>query len=530
MSSCSKCGASVVSKPDAFEFNITTGPRTLARISQLLATNEPPQEAELVVLRPVAQQTAARLACLDAEISRLHGQLRQLEEERATLAEYHAQNTTIFSPSRRIPSEILGEIFLWSLPSPCSLNVADSPWVLTHVCRLWRAVAVSKSSLWTRIHLNFANGKKYSLNIARTQIERARTLKVGFYGSHDHDSGPQVDMLQLLVERSSMWQELHLGLIAALVPPMSACAGRLPQLQRVRVQRDGQKSQAGIESVDFLRMAASLVEISVSNKTRFIPTPFPTSNRLTRYELDAPWTTHYELLKSLPNLRDVRIIRNFDRGVPWPAPGEFIHLMYLRYMYISRAECLDYIIAPALESVVLQHHRSGQIFSHLESFIARSSCVLRRLVISGLPETQPTEEILKHCPSVTELALRIGDFKTKDQDVERNVLCAFLTRFKFAISDSATPFLRLSKLDFSCQYADAIPYPLYLDMLDSWCNTRGCALKSSELLLPKAFIHPDSQSLARMSTLREAGLQIRSLSGETAQARVNQWIHVAGWR
>ncbi|KAF8175598.1 hypothetical protein K438DRAFT_1508275, partial [Mycena galopus ATCC 62051] len=113
-------------------------------------TNEPPRDAEFAVLRPVADKTAARLACLEAEIRRLKDQLDQLEEEHAGLLTYHHQNTSILSPLRRFPPEILGEIFLQTLPSIHKiLNVKDSPWPLTHVCSRWRAIALSKPSLWS---------------------------------------------------------------------------------------------------------------------------------------------------------------------------------------------------------------------------------------------------------------------------------------------------------------------------------------------------------------------------------------------
>ncbi|KAJ7260315.1 hypothetical protein B0H12DRAFT_1107760 [Mycena haematopus] len=79
VSPCSACGAFVTSNQAEFELNnITIAPRTLARIFQLLTTNEPPQDAELALILPMAHKTAAQLACLDAEIYRLRAQLTQL--------------------------------------------------------------------------------------------------------------------------------------------------------------------------------------------------------------------------------------------------------------------------------------------------------------------------------------------------------------------------------------------------------------------------------------------------------------------
>ncbi|KAF7343726.1 ABC protein [Mycena sanguinolenta] len=525
MSQCSACGASAIADSDEFEFSIKTGPQTLARISQLLATNEPPQEPELAVLRPVAQKTAARLACLDAEISRLQDQLKQLQDERASLAEYHAQNTTILSPMRRIPSEILGEIFLSSLPSKCALKVQDSPWVLTHVCRLWRAVAVSNSSLWTRIHVNFANGEKYSLDMARTQIERARTLRIGFYGSRDDDSGPQVNVLQLLLERSSIWQELRLGLIAALVPLLTEYSERLPLLRRAWVQWDGPGSQVGIDSLDFLALAPSLTDITVFSEYRFIPTLLPSHHQLTRYDFDAPWTTHYELLRSLPNLQEVRIVRNFDRSVPWPAPGDPIQLVHLRRMCVSDSRILNYLIAPVLESIAIYDRKNLATNSHLERFITRSSCAVRRLCIAGLPDVQSTEEILRQHPFMTQLALWITDPHAENENSERDLLTRFLIRF--TVSNSTRILSHLSKLHFGCENANAISYSLYLNMVDSRWSSSDCHLEDTELLLPNAAADLDPEFLSRMETLIQRGMHISFLLGESAHTRAEQWFHIA---
>ncbi|KAJ7113899.1 hypothetical protein C8R44DRAFT_564859, partial [Mycena epipterygia] len=81
--------------------------------------------------------------------------LQQLEEERASLVPYHSQSTAILSPVRWMPTELLGEIFLWPLPSAVDtfhrprLDAKSSPWGLTHICGHWREVALSTPSLWS---------------------------------------------------------------------------------------------------------------------------------------------------------------------------------------------------------------------------------------------------------------------------------------------------------------------------------------------------------------------------------------------
>ncbi|KAF7343716.1 F-box domain-containing protein [Mycena sanguinolenta] len=523
---CSECGAFVVSNPRGFDLNDIT-PRTLARISQLLTSNEPPQEPELKVLRSVASNTAARLTCLDADISRLQNQLKQLQDERAALAEYHAQNTTILSPLRRIPSEILGEIFYWSLPFNPTPNMKDAPWVLTHVSRRWRAVAILNASLWSKIYLDFNTVTKYSSAMVRTQTERARVLKISFHGSSMHDSHPQIDTLRVLLERSFIWEELRLDLTATLVPLMTVYRGRFTVLRRVWVEWDGSESQAAVQSLNFLRMAVALTDITVFSQYRFLPTLLPVHHQLTRYDFDAPWATHYELLKSLPNLHEVRITRDFDLTLPWPQPGEPIRLLHLRCLYVSDPAILNYLAAPVLERLAIMDNDGIATSSHLDPFLTRSSCSVCRLCIAGLPDVQSTTAVLQQQHSITELAIMVKDVGDDDEDTERDVLTAFLTHFTTSNSTGILP--HISRLDFGCENADTIPYSLYLNMLASRWNAHYCALKAAELLLLNAGIVPDPQSLAKIDILRKEGMQLSYLSGNEAEDRADQWLHVPSW-
>ncbi|KAJ7104919.1 hypothetical protein C8R44DRAFT_566289, partial [Mycena epipterygia] len=76
-----------------------------------LNTNEPPEDPEVTFVLAVVSKIAPRLACLDHEILQLRNQLEQLEAKRVPLSSFLAQNNVILSPLRRIPSEVLGEIF-----------------------------------------------------------------------------------------------------------------------------------------------------------------------------------------------------------------------------------------------------------------------------------------------------------------------------------------------------------------------------------------------------------------------------------
>ncbi|KAJ7483431.1 hypothetical protein FB451DRAFT_1084598 [Mycena latifolia] len=183
----------------------------------LLASNEIPLESDLTAIKSVISKIGARLAWLDTEISSIRGQiqpseeelaipldspvqnnsvftqiyvpryrLKRLEEERAVLSSFRSQNNAILSPLRRIPPEVLGQIFSWMLPSIISAMMAqsgsdvigNSPWVLGHISSRWRAVALSTPLLWSLVAIDFDQSvlSWFSLRVIEAQIMRARKL------------------------------------------------------------------------------------------------------------------------------------------------------------------------------------------------------------------------------------------------------------------------------------------------------------------------------------------------------------------
>ncbi|KAF7366672.1 F-box domain-containing protein [Mycena sanguinolenta] len=188
---CSKCGSPSFSSPGPI-IDVSITPET--RHYTLLNTNEPPDDSELTFIHSVVSETSARLTRLDDEISKLQEKLKQLEDERATLLSYRTRNKAILSPLRRMPPEVLSEIFSWTLlPTIDALGIgfhmAQSPWLLTRISSRWRAVCLSTTSLWSRIVIDYGLSdppKNYSLALVETQIHRARSLHIHFYGSAEN--------------------------------------------------------------------------------------------------------------------------------------------------------------------------------------------------------------------------------------------------------------------------------------------------------------------------------------------------------
>ncbi|KAJ6476243.1 hypothetical protein C8R45DRAFT_1216943, partial [Mycena sanguinolenta] len=69
------------------------------------------------------------------------------------------QYTNILAPIRQLPSEIIGEIFLYFTPVMhpyTDLRLprrVGLPWKLAHICRRWRSISLSLSQLWAVLDL-----------------------------------------------------------------------------------------------------------------------------------------------------------------------------------------------------------------------------------------------------------------------------------------------------------------------------------------------------------------------------------------
>jgi hypothetical protein len=92
-----------------------------------------------------------------------------------------------------------------------------------------------------------------------------------------------------------------------------------------------------------------------------------------------------------------------------PEIGEIINLPYLRGLYVSDHQVLDYLRAPALVGIGLVGWEDGasDVLKSFAPFLDRSACILRPLTLVVFSDTHATTRVL--LPSVTELAVAIDD-------------------------------------------------------------------------------------------------------------------------
>ncbi|KAJ7769162.1 hypothetical protein DFH07DRAFT_291497 [Mycena maculata] len=538
-SRCSECGSArattSVLAEGPYDLDILPG----TRHHMLLNSNVPPLESDLESIRSMISRTGTRLVSLDDEILGLQARLAKLEEERTSLSNLRAWNMGILSPLRRMPPEILGDIFWWTLPltseaaAYCSpLNLDQSPWLLTRVSSRWRAVSLATPSLWSRIAISYGEDSyPPSLPMTHTHIHRAQKLQIHFYGSEIEDSGAQIELFELLARHSSQWEHLSLGLTTYLVPLLPGLRDRLPSLVGLWIQWQSPESQSGAKSIDCFHTAPRLVDVGIYNEFRAIPVFLP-SHQLTRYDLDATWETHRGILALGSNLVEARIVVAFD-GEPWSDPNPIADLLCLRRLFVSHLGILDYIRAPALEGIAIYIKDStwSDGLDPLQSFLLNSKCRPGRLCLKGAPTASAATEILRKIPSVTALSI-VCHPADRDPHACSAVVNTLISQL--VIPDPIEPPSRshpliapqLSEIQVGCQNDTYIDYNLYLKMLQSRWIAEKCPLKAATLAIHLGTT-PDPQTLNGLETLHQDGLDLLLLEGLNAPSIIARWTYLS---
>ncbi|KAF9009958.1 hypothetical protein BDQ17DRAFT_1299562 [Cyathus striatus] len=146
---------------------------------QHLGTNYVPSVLEIGNITNSLKALNAEVHDIDAEIEQLQQKLHLLQEKKHKVVALVEQHQALLSPARRLPQDILEEIFLTCLPKhhyPC-LSATESPMLLTRICSSWRSIALSTPLLWAAIHVVLPNvnlGRHPAENTLTRQIELVR--------------------------------------------------------------------------------------------------------------------------------------------------------------------------------------------------------------------------------------------------------------------------------------------------------------------------------------------------------------------
>ncbi|KAJ7196761.1 hypothetical protein GGX14DRAFT_326958, partial [Mycena pura] len=113
---------------------------------ELLVTNSIPSDVQINEIQCFIGSAEAKISIIDDQIAQMQRTLDRLGSRRVQLQDLVQSHRSVVSTIRRLPTDILGEIFSHASRSPVHSPEALSR--LVGVCQRWRTIALASPLLW----------------------------------------------------------------------------------------------------------------------------------------------------------------------------------------------------------------------------------------------------------------------------------------------------------------------------------------------------------------------------------------------
>ncbi|KAJ7589827.1 hypothetical protein C8J56DRAFT_936304 [Mycena floridula] len=468
---CKVCGFS-----EALE-QILPAAEAPGHLQELLSSNNSPSETEQSQFYDLLEERIQLLHDLDNQIATARWNLEQLVQKQMLVGQEVEQYQSVLHPVRRLPDELLSEIFLSfidenledeDLEEETSLDAGSTLWIIPRVCSRWRSLALSLSRLWSTVRIA---PEDFDIDqapfILGIQLHRAAShqLSISVFTRDPVDYGNSV--LQTLFPTSPRWKDLLIIGPSSFYAVFSSLRGFLPSIQTLHLwmlstEFDTHFVVPADNALVAYEFTPNLKHIHGNPYllSKFI---LPFSN-LVIYDCDhGPSFTCCSilaLLVLLPNLEVlgtkcyINIAFDVDRGVHDHDNHQFIDLPFLHQFNSKRGirqwgnldddlhssnDChlLRRLTLPALKKLNMVVHKS---VAELRALLRRSRCFLDTLSLElhDVPDDDCIKLLLQ-LPSLVSFNLSCTD-TLADKLID-----------KFIGDDSVTPALQSLTLEMDWQ-------------------------------------------------------------------------------
>ncbi|KAJ6468577.1 hypothetical protein DFH09DRAFT_1222456 [Mycena vulgaris] len=373
-------------------------------------------------------------------ISRMQKLLDDLTQKRDALDDFIAAHLAMISPARRLPEDIVRDVFVACLPAHRNPLIIsnESPLLLCQICSHWRQLALSTPRLWAAVHVVVPNEPKEQVlaGILDDWLNRSGALPLSIsvvFSQTWVDNGHAIARLLLaqLASFSRRWEHLRLNfphhqLFSAFE---TLCPDDVPMLKSIGIRGIGQPSWAGLDDhpVDSFKFMSflnndSLRSLSIAYEPNLLKMPLPW-DRLSSLSVHAFTTcgAAVEILRGCPTLETcvLSIGRGFVTSPPAWHLGS-ISLPLLRDFTVT-GSMHDQANLIAFFSILVLPNLRSLGYSHqcvtfndplpIAPLLATTPALEQfRLTLSVLPDTG--SEVLVEClmamPLLQRLELEIG--------------------------------------------------------------------------------------------------------------------------
>ncbi|KAJ7457869.1 hypothetical protein FB451DRAFT_1274441 [Mycena latifolia] len=271
--------------------------------SSQLGTNYCPNDDEVTKIKLLLVEPSLRLERIDLELANIQITIDKLIEERNRIGAYVDAHRALISPFRRLPLDVIQEIFMACTPTHrnCVMSASEAPVLLGRICSSWRAISLSSPRLWARIHIVeptlpwytspdalFEQKVVQRLEIAKTWLGRSGNCPLSISLESPVESASQLDevqsptprqlslFLQALFPFASRWQHIHLSISPFASQTLSYLTNKdVPILERLTINENPNPIEPQAQWDSFTIFRGSKLRAFTLSACRFNPSELP---------------------------------------------------------------------------------------------------------------------------------------------------------------------------------------------------------------------------------------------------------------
>ncbi|KAF7316648.1 F-box domain-containing protein [Mycena chlorophos] len=377
-----------------------------------------PSEEDAALLRNAILDSEKEIAELERNSTATDS--RKLRELQASVA----QHKSILAPIRKLPPDILGDIFLAVRAreetefEPLHSRAGNR---FVRVCAAWREIASSMPTLWAEITFgfNYSMSQEALMFFLSRQLEWSRQSPLTI----SYNSGRHRELqccFPLLLAAADRWKNVSIHLGSEDLETWHDSSMSFPALERIYLAQ----TVPLCSNMDFKTRCPNLrsLDISFIQDPCVLPIPWRRILSLSLVDFPRPVLATLPLLSSVTSvaLTIFPLLHDYD--------SEIIQLPHLTRLKINHTRNKDsdphlisLIRAPALQVLIFESYQSimapsqgetPNTASHLANFLLSSGCALTKFTFQGDIHPHALSDTLVLMPTVKEFSF--GPFSSSD--------------------------------------------------------------------------------------------------------------------
>ncbi|KAF7972273.1 hypothetical protein HWV62_18606 [Athelia sp. TMB] len=328
------------------------------------------------------------MTALDSEIEHVETILKRLRYNRSALQHLSDRHHNVLNPTRRLPVEILGEIFVQLQEMLGGRSITP-----TQICRHWREVAIGTSRLWNCIKVSHHSGRQArDTEMVTLWLQRSGGQPLNIMLGRDSPSNqrerenPALNVV--LSDQAHRWKEMELHINDAMASFLKKIPDNLPILDTLYIsgRPHGVTPFANFKNAPALR--SLILDGRLSSSMPIFPWAQLTKCSLLR---KGGYTCQdgYHVLSQASSLQAYKMELRTSAMASDVHPLPTIclnHLLSLDIEIIAGRDMwqlLDSLTLPALTDLRVVEMLQSDLPEHTVTMINRSHCILKRLSIGS---------------------------------------------------------------------------------------------------------------------------------------------------